>query len=552
MRKGFVITLGVVALALVVSPGFAVAPIISCVPDIIVSDFEQSQTIDNNLFIFSNALDLDEYVTDSDTTDSSLLRWSFIRSSGPNLLINGVGSNTSGNVRDPGVFDIRAVSRYASIRNEDWSPVAGTMPYPNPPATSADSMIELYVSDGTNTGSQTVKITSIDESAAGPGDRLVPTSYMTFDFATQQGWTWYTVAGLDEPGHAYNSGPQTLSMTESAGGSNVVFGAWESPQDPAVIGNPRFGCVQRARFHVSSSVDGAACPGIRMRAVTGPVVYSGGEWIPNFTSQDFNSDLTVNFFTPSFGYVSGREPGTAGKVLDILNWPQQIASLMSTSVVTYWTCDLLDLDKPISGEDDAGVITISQVDIDGIDRPEAGSGTNVTALSDTDFSDWTAGVQPISGGTYVPPTVNALAGEVNIVVGTTAAWFDAAILSPATALDVGAYYRAIFTVSSTVPSTDFGPTYRLGFVSSVFCFSADKNLPGGGLLSAIGSTPEPFEVWVQGPPASAAQTEPISLRFQSYLATHNTGFPFSKDVSGTIRCTEVAVEQFPAPAEAPP
>jgi hypothetical protein len=411
-------------------------------------------------------------------------------------------------------------------------------------------MIELYVSDGTNTGSQTVTITSIDEGAAGPGDRLVPQSITSYSFASgAEGWTWFADAQYTVPTNSSAGG--ALSITAPAGGTNVVYGAWESPKDPAVAVQPRFGCIARGRFQVSSSVDGQTCPGIRMRAPTVVVSEaSPGVWIPDFLSQDLNSDLTVNIFTPDFGYVANREPGTAGKTYDILSWPQQTDSLPNTTTITFFSCDLLDLDKGFS--DDSGTITIDQVDIDGIDRPAAGAGRAEAALSFTDFSaaaGWSGNVQPIAGGSHSAPvfTLGTTELSLNCAVGTQ--WYDAAAISPAVPLEVGRYYRAIFTVSSTAaPGGNFGPTFRLGFGSSAFAFSADKNLAGGGLLSAIGSTPEAFEVWMQAPPAAGTETEPLFVRFQSWLLASNTGFPFNKIVSGTIRTTEVAVDSFDPPA----
>lgn len=545
MRKGLVLTLGVVALVLVVSPGFAVAPIISCVPDIIVSDFEDSQTIDNNLFVFSDALDLDEYVQDLDTTDTSLLRWSFVQSSGPAIEMNGIGSNTSGNTLAPGAFDIRAVDNMVDVRNVDWSPVAAALPNADPPSASADSMIELYVSDGTNEGSQAVTITSIDDDAS--GDRLIPQASSSYTFASDsQGWTWFNDASLQEPTRTAGSGALTINLATP--GTNVVFGSWESPKDPAVAEQPRFGCILRGRFLVSSSADGATVPGIRMRAVTTKVTDTliPGSWTPDFLSRDLNSDLTVNYFTPDTSHVPGREPGIAGKTYDILSWPQQVDSLMSTTTITYFSCDMLDLD--VAFTNDSGVITISQVDFDGIDRPAAGTGQAEAALSFTDFTSWSDNVTALATGAVLPVfTVNA--SEVSLACALGTQLYDAAALSPAAPMVPGRYYRAIFTVSSTAqPTGDFGPTFRLGFVSSAFAFSADKNLAGGGLLSAIGTTPEPFEVWTQAPPATAATTEDISVRFQSWLLTSNTGFPFNKNVSGTIRATEVAVDSFDPPA----
>jgi hypothetical protein len=555
MRKGLVITLGVVALVLVVSPGFATAPVLTCVPDIIVSDFEDSQTIDNNLFIFSDALDLDAHVTDADTTNPALLRWSFIQSSGPAIEINGIGTNTSGSTLAPGAFDIRAVSNMIDVRNVDWSPPGDPLPHPAPATSPADSMIDLFVSDGSNVSTQTVKITSIDENAAGPGDRLVPQAISSYSFASNdEGWTWFEVVGggVVAAAHQWAAGSLEITETNKAPGNvDVVFGAWESPKDPAVATHPRFGCINRARFQVRSSVDGQTCPGFRTRALTTHVMDAGGgTWVPDFLSPDINSDLTVNYFTPDIAYVAGREPGTAGKTYDCLSYAQQTDTLMSTSMITYFSCDLLDLDRAFS--DDAGTIYVDQVDIDGISRPLEGTGRAEAGLSfDGNLDQFSGAVSPVAGGTHVPPAWNITAAEIALNVSPGNQFFDASAISPAVPLEAGRYYRIIYTVSSSAtPGGDFGPTFRLGFGSASFAFSTDKNLGGGGILSAIGSTQEPFEVWMQAPPvaAPATETEGIFARFQSWLLSSNTGFPFNKNVSGTIRCHKVVTESFDPPA----
>jgi hypothetical protein len=272
MRKGLVVTLGVLALVLVVTPGFAVAPIISCVPDVIVSDFEDSQTQDNNLFIYPDALNLDSYVSDADTTDTSLLRWSFIQSTGPAIEISGVGSNTSGNVVNPGAFDIRAGGPLASFRNVTWSPTAGTVPFPDPPSTQADSLIELYVSDGTNTGSQTVTVTSVDEDAAGPGDRLVAQLSATYDFASgAQGWIWFSVPDPNIKQAGNQAAGSSLQMTE------VAKVAGDPPVVLAVGRRRRIRPSRRIRDWAVFFVDGSRCA---VRSTAPHVLVSDSERLP--------------------------------------------------------------------------------------------------------------------------------------------------------------------------------------------------------------------------------------------------------------------------------
>jgi len=555
MRKGLVATLGVVALILAVSPGFAVAPVISCVPDIIVSDAENNtQTDDVNLFVFSNALDLDEYVSDVDTS-KSLLRWSFIETSpGNSIEINGIGSNTSGNVRDPGAFDIRAVDQFATIRNVLWSPSTGTLPFPDPGQASMQSTIELYVSDGTGTDSQSVIITTVNDSTAPYNDgdsgvdALQPKAEVSYGFDSgQEGWTWFDSApDIEAPTHQWQGG--SLQMTETA--TNVlVWGDWESPKDPAVASHPRFGCILRARYQLRSSVDGAACPGMRLRAITAHVENRTipGTWINDFTNQDFNALTRTVYSTLDTMHIPGREPGTAGQTYTLLSWPEQVATLMSTDVVTYFTCDLLDMD---TFDSDAGTLYLDEVDIDGIDRPEIGTGRAEAALSTTDFSSWTTNVGQIPGGTASLPTITADATGVTVTVARGDQYFDATAVSPGVPLEPGRYYRVVFYVTSTEDLTgDFGPTVRASVMSSKYVFESGKELSGGSLLAHFDSTPRGFEIWLVAPSADqgSTMTEPMQLKFESWLTSNNTGFPFNKNVSGTVRCTEVFVESFPAP-----
>jgi hypothetical protein len=337
-------------------------------------------------------------------------------------------------------------------------------------------------------------------------------------------------------------------MTEATG-TTVVWGGWESPKDPAVAVPNRLGSILRGRFQVRSSVDGSGCPGFRTKAVTLPVTQSGGDWIPDFLSRDFNVSCEQWYQTPNQTHVAGREPGTAGYTLNIYSWPEQTESLMTSTVVTYFGIDIADLYKTF--QDDTGTIYVDQVDIDCVDRPDRNSplATDVAGLSTTDFSAWTTAIQQTGAGTKVDPTVSATATEMSITVLPTSEYFDASIVGPAVALTPGTVYRAIFTVSSTAtPGGDvFGPRFRCGFVSSAFAASVDRDLQGGGLLSAIGPTPVPYEVYLEAPPTDAAETEGMSVRFESYLGPHNTGFPYNADQEGTIRCTEVLVQELNLP-----
>lgn len=560
MRKGFIVTLGVVALVLAVSPGFAVAPIISCIPDIIVSDIEDNtQTDDVNFFVFSNALDLDEYVQDSDTTDVTTLRWSFIETSGNAIMINGILSDPGVNIVEPGASNIRSGTGEITVQNVAWT--TGAPPWADPGAASMQSTVELYVSDGTNTDSTTIMIETVNDSTGpyndGTADGLRLATVRSWPFDTgDEGFGWFDGAPVFiAPAHGHNAATGALDMTESMPHSSIVFGAYESPQNPALAAKPSLGCILRARYTMRSDPDSALCPGFRMRAIPTHVVDSGGGvWIPAFDNQDFNADFQVLYSTLDLFYLAGRAPG-AGQVYTVLSYPVQVSTLGDADMVTYFTCDLLDTDAVGAiGNTDAGTLSLDGLVIDAMDSPAAGSGAAVPELTSSNFlaDGWTGtfGVIDMVQGNTAGMNVS-IGQTISIIVASGNQWFDAYAESTGAALTAGDYYRATFMVTSTEQDTgEFGPTVRASFISTAFVYSADHQIGGGGLLANFRSTAKPFEVWIQAPtedPSTPGLTEPMKLKFESWLTNSNTGWPFLQNVSGTIGLESVTTERFTAP-----
>jgi len=552
MRKGLV-TLGVVALVLAVSPGFAEAPILSCLPDIVISDVEQnSQTADSNLFIFSDALSFDEYVEDADTADN-VLRWSGIATPG-DIAINGILLDDLGvNTLEPGAQDLRAAAATASFSDETWNAT--------PPTTDGETketMVTLYVSDGTTVTEGVMKVISVNTvNDTGPGDEVVAAPLATYDFASnEQGWNWFDVdPTLPAASHAYAGG--SLTMTEAGAAGVLSFGAWESPQNPAVAVAPKLGCIVRARYHVSSTgvVSPTKSPGLRLRGATVRVIDSGGGvWIPDFLAEDYNSlDQvfvgTVDFFM-SADYAN-RVPGT-GNDYTMYVFPRQVAESLDNSdpaapIVHYFTADLLDTD----GDGDGGTYNIESVQIDGIDRPELGAGTAVPELTFTDFSSgWSAGVQQLPPGPINQTGLVASAGaNLTITVASGNQWFIAyAEHTNGVSLESGKIYRLAYSMtSSELPGGDKGPLIRVNVDGSTFLWNAYKELDGGSLLARLTSTPSLMELWIEAPPelvSTPGLTEPMKPKINSYLATNVASWPFFRLVSGTVQCTGLQTEVF--------
>ena len=93
MRKGFTVTLLTVAVAMMGSNAMSMAPVISEIKDIIVAD--DSGATGSNNFVYPDAIDLNNSVSDGDTADSAII-WSYYDEDG-NYLINAKPSLPLGN-----------------------------------------------------------------------------------------------------------------------------------------------------------------------------------------------------------------------------------------------------------------------------------------------------------------------------------------------------------------------------------------------------------------------------------------------------------------------
>jgi hypothetical protein len=101
MKRGL-LTLTIVAIALLCSSVYAYAPVIGNIPDIIIGDMEDNGTscglTDLNFFRFTDAFNFDEYVTaetgdpDAGTTYPQIVRWSFLATNTGLLKINGIAT----------------------------------------------------------------------------------------------------------------------------------------------------------------------------------------------------------------------------------------------------------------------------------------------------------------------------------------------------------------------------------------------------------------------------------------------------------------------------
>lgn len=549
MRKGLV-TLGVVTLVLAVSSSFAEAPILSCLPDIVISDVEQnSQTDDLNLFIFSDAIDLNEYVEDPDTSDS-LLAWSGLDPSG-SISINDILLVPPLDTLNPGAKELTQTTSLATFKNETWMGID-----PGAGATT-ETMIELYVSDATTVTQASMLVTTVNAAVdVGDPDAVIAVNLKNYQFTGgAEGWTWFEIASLIIPAH--NEAGGTLSMTEAAGHDNIVFGAYESPRDPALAIDPKLGCIMRARYEMTvQAASATVTPGLRLRGLTAHVAPdpTSGDWEQDFLSEDYTSDDLAQYGTIDFAMGGGDfDARAADQTFELMVFPRQVSENLESEdpaspVVTYVSADLLDLEGSV--ENDAGTWNVESVVVDGVNRPSIGMGTAVPAMSFSDFSTgWSTGIKalaiPINQAGL---SVNAGA-DLTITVGTQSENFDAyAEMTDGETMIPGNYYRIAFVLTSTEqPGGDKGPTARCVLVSSRFVYSANKTLQGGALLTHLSLVPSLMELWVHAPAEMASTpgaTEAMKIQFESYLGLNVPQWPDFRSVSGTLTCTDIITETF--------
>jgi len=569
MNQKFVIVL--VFLICVVVPRGGPAfepPELSQLPDIVVSDLDRhSLTPDDNVFVFSNALNLDEYVADPDTDDAAI-RWSFFNLSDEAIRLNGIGSNTSGDVLNPGAFDVRAISPSVTVENVLWSGTEGSTP-------SMTSVLEIYASDGDAVASQSILVTTVNNRPNLPivDDALVAPALRAWTFeGGDDGWRWFEIDNevFEPPLHSVEGG--ALVITKEPGGPpQIVFGSWESPVDPAAAIRPAPGRVLRVRYFMRSEAETpAATPGFRFRGIIThttpePVAEMGRDgrggrpWRPDFGSLDFLDNYEVLYPTYDKRFIPSRVPGPEGQVYTMLLYPEQVLStLLSTDTVTYVTADMLDTE--IWGQD-AGSLFVDVVEVDSFVRPEIGTGTPVEGLTTSSFAGnawaagsvglWTSGT-PHLGGLMARVTSGAL--SISVLPGN--AFFHANIeMRRGLKLQPEQYYRLVWTLNSTGEGRDkVTPLVRTALASKKFAFAAVKELRAGSLYARLDPTPRQFEMWVAAPTADSTAddglTEPMVPRFESWQLASRCAWPVQRVVAGSVHAKRLFVEYF-APPEIP-
>ncbi len=302
MKKGLLAGLLLTSVTFVGANAFAAAPVISNIPDVIIGDAEDNVGTDNNFFVFTNAFNFDNFVSDLDTPKASL-QWSFDEGDdavAPNqrwFTINGkqavhLGSSeiaTSGNTgHNPPApaNELRSVSQFASFRDIIFSPGSGPaqqFPAPTEPDKSdhaAGKVVTFYVSDGTNVASKSILVATRDNQndALSGGSQFTQLYDEPFSAAPTV-WTTESLLGTGSTNDYDSANGAIRSRISTAAAGYRRTAAWYTSGAPIVpysaIGSTNW---VRGKFYVyrtgQSPNQANVMPAIRMRLMQRFVIAS--------------------------------------------------------------------------------------------------------------------------------------------------------------------------------------------------------------------------------------------------------------------------------------
>jgi hypothetical protein len=194
----------------------AVAPVVSDIPDVVISDSEDNiGGTDNNYFVFTNAFTFDNYVSDADTPVNTL-KWSFDEgtdgSGDATTRYFNINAKQSVAVGDAAIATAQAnpasrlspalandirTSPTASFRDVVLTPGSGSLTSAFPSAAAnilarhaAGKVVRLYVSDSTFVVSNDIIVSAVDSNTTSSVDALSGgfSVQKTDAFASSAGW----------------------------------------------------------------------------------------------------------------------------------------------------------------------------------------------------------------------------------------------------------------------------------------------------------------------------------------------------------------------------
>jgi hypothetical protein len=429
---------GTIAIALFAASSYANAPVFRTLPDIVIGDDEDNIgfTIDNNLFRYINALNLQSLTSDVDSPSTSL-KFAYVEASTHNdisiqdkrqldlstELPNSPGTwNSNVLLRTP-----PSGSFIMSFRDTFRSPLPNATPYPDPLVDPANvgagsygptqtailagrnangtwnlaggRAVVLYAADDhDNVASRTLLVYSINH-----GVDALSGAYSTVfsdTLQTTSNWKYTTVSGISVATSAFAQNLLSLSAGATATGSlNKFFGRWETRDSgngfnmkvPYVTGNK----IYVARFYLTPS--GPATRGNLPTIRLGSYISGSNIQIVNWIGSVNNTDPNANPQLPAINtqriypvYWSSHDwtPNFSQLLIPGLGIDARTFALFF---------DVHDVNQ--SGvPDDNGLWSLSNVEVLTIDRP-ATKALDINLTNLTSVGSWgLANESPNSAG----------------------------------------------------------------------------------------------------------------------------------------------------------
>jgi hypothetical protein len=233
MRRSYGVSAIAAGLMLLGYQAMAMAPVITDLPSVIVGN--ESIATPPNAFVYPDAFNLDNYVSDAVTSDAGII-WSY-EAGTSRYSINGVATLNGGDPNAPGAAGIGndsdpakldALPHTITIRDTSLSPIGGpnTDPGTGGILNPAGEIVTLFASDGTSYSMADMLIYTDD----GGDDRLstAGTVIQQVDFLTQASTTdWITNRIV--PGSDVSSNNNGEGLCVQVPLSNVSLSEWISP-----------------------------------------------------------------------------------------------------------------------------------------------------------------------------------------------------------------------------------------------------------------------------------------------------------------------------------
>lgn len=491
MRKGLTLTLMTVVAIAMMGSASAMAPVIGDIPDIIVGD--ESSVTNPNLFVYPDAIDLDQWVTDQDDPIANI-RWSYEVVGTQLYQINGVAPlTTTDDPVNPGAkaidqsdtdpAKVDANARTITVRDIALSPIAG--PNASDPITNHSQTVTIWASDGEDVDSHTIIIWTENDQPDNLSGVVPPVGERIYqkDFTggAAPDWTWQFTVGTATS--STPSGQTGVCIGVPLGGVNIA--QWSQTANFIDL-TPNAVFELRATMDSTQSTlesvplfdfvyDNFTNPATSPNAYGGDYLFLGNEGGANAPGSGGRTNYRM-FFTPMPILTPQFNNATTG-AFTTTNAPLN-------DMRVYFR--IIDADGAgYNAEADQGVICMENVEIWKYDM---GDETAVGA-AEYDVQNITAathyGLAP-GGGT----TFTFAGGDVTIAPTNAAGWNDEGIMIVQPGDNVLNVATGVGVLDDFPVAWDSDELFKVSIVLSGSNAAADTNPPDAVRMGADGPTTE--------------------------------------------------------------